>query len=299
MGKLWTMQYEPKTIDEMILNEDVKPKLRKAIKDLPNIMLYGTAGVGKGTFANILLKETGYDSMWLNASDETGIDIIRDKIAPFSTSMPMTPMQIVVLNESDSLTSSSKQNAQKMLKQLMEDVYKITRFVFLTNNVNEMIPEIQSRCGEVIHICSPPIKEIGKFALNILRQEKIKFDGKDVLDIVKKCYPDIRKTILALQGNCIDGKLTGSLISLTEGINKKLLQLTIDKDIENLRKELRSNYVDYPDLFTYFYENAGDFKKPGPAILEIGEHMYRHVRYPVPEINFMRMVVSMIFQQIV
>ena len=299
MSKLWTMEYEPQTIDEMILSENVKPKLKKAIQELPNIMLYGTAGVGKGTFANILIRETGYDHMWLNASDETGIDIVRDKIAPFSTSMPMTQMQVVILNESDSLTSSSKQNAQKMLKQLMEDVHKITRFVFLTNNINEMLPEIQSRCGEVIHVCSPPKKDIGKFALSILRKEKIKFEGKDVLDIVRKCYPDIRKTILALQGNCIDGELTGSMISLTEGINKKLLQLTIDKDIEELRKELRANYVDYPDLYSYLYENAGDFKQPGKAILEIGEHLFRHVRYPIPEINFMRMVMSMIYQQIV
>lgn len=299
MSKLWTMEYEPQTIDEMILSENVKPKLKKAIQELPNIMLYGTAGVGKGTFANILIRETGYDHMWLNASDETGIDIVRDKIAPFSTSMPMTQMQVVILNESDSLTSTSKQNAQKMLKQLMEDVHKITRFVFLTNNINEMLPEIQSRCGEVIHVCSPPKKDIGKFALSILRKEKIKFEGKDVLDIVRKCYPDIRKTILALQGNCIDGELTGSMISLTEGINKKLLQLTIDKDIEELRKELRANYVDYPDLYSYLYENAGDFKQPGKAILEIGEHLFRHVRYPIPEINFMRMVMSMIYQQIV
>jgi len=299
MSKLWTFKYAPETIEDMIVSEDVKPKLIKAIKELPNIMLYGTAGVGKGTFANILLKTTGYDSMWLNASDETGIDIVRDKIAPFSTSMPMSPMQIVVLNESDSLTSSSKQNAQKMLKQLMEDVHKVTRFVFLTNNVNEMLPEIQSRCGEVIHVCSPPIKEIAKFMLGILRAEKIKFEGKDVLDIVKKCYPDIRKTILALQGNCIDGELTGSMISLTEGINKKLFHLAIDKDVEELRKELRANYIDYPDLYAYFYENAGEFKSPGKAILEIGEHLFRHTRYPIPEINFMRMIMSMIYQQIV
>lgn len=298
MAKLWTFKYAPDKIEDMIISEEVKPKLMKAIKEVPNIMLYGTAGVGKGTFANILLKTTGYDHMWINASDETGIDVIREKIQPFATSMPMTKMQLVILNESDSLTSSSKQNSQKMLKQLMEDVHKFTRFVFLTNNINEMIPELQSRCGEVIHVCSPPKKDIGKFALSILRKEKIKFEGSMVMDIIKKCYPDIRKTVLALQGNCIDGELTGSLISLTEGINKRLFQLAIDKDVENLRKELRANYIDYPDLFFYFYENAGEFKKPGQAILEIGEHLNRHTRYPIPEINFMRMVMSMIYQQI-
>ena len=299
MGDLWTFKYEPKKFDDMILNPDIKEKLRNVIfEDFPGLMLYGTAGVGKGTFANILLKETGYDHMWLNASDETGIDIVRDKIAPFSQSMPMTKRQICVLNESDSLTSSGKQNAQEMLKQLMEDVHKITRFVFLTNNINDMLPELQSRCW-VISVSNPPIKEIAKHALNILRQENIEFDGKDVLDIVKKCYPDIRKTIWSLHENVSNGRLSGSMISATEALNKKLLQKVIDKDIEDLRKELRGNYVDYPDLYFYFYENAGMFKEPGKAILEIGEHLNRHSRYPIPEINFMRMVMSMLYQKIV
>jgi len=298
MSEIWTFKYEPKKLDDMILNEEIKPKLEKAIKEVPNLMLYGRAGVGKGTFTNILLKETGFDRMWLNASDETGIDIVREKISPFATSMPMTKMQIVVLNESDSLTSTSKQNAQKMLKQLMEDVHKVTRFIFLTNNISEMIEELRSRCI-VVNISNPPIKDIGKFALDILRKENIEFDGKVAMEIVKKCYPDIRKTIWALQENCIDGKLTGSMISATEALNKKLFQLAIKQNVEELRKELRANYVDYPDLFYYFYDNAGEFKKPGNAILEIGEHLYRHFRYPIPEINFMRMVMSMIYQQIV
>lgn len=298
MGDLWTFKYEPKNFDDMILNEDIKPKLKKAIEEIPNIMLYGTAGVGKGTFTNILLKETGYDKMWVNASDETGIDIIRDKISHFATSMPMTKLQICVLNESDSLTSTSKQNAQKILKQLMEDVHKITRFIFLTNNINEMLPELRSRCW-VISIDNPPIKEIGKHALNILRSENIKFEGKDVMDIVKKCYPDIRKTIWSLHENVIDGKLTGSMISATEALNKKIFKLLITQEIDEVRKELRGNYIDYPDLYFYCYENAGRFKKPGNAVLEIGEHLNRHSQYPIPEINFMRMVMSMIYQQIV
>ena len=77
MGELWTFKYEPQKFEDMILNPDIKDRLRKAIKEVPNIMLYGTAGVGKGTFTNILLKETGYDHMWVNASDETGIEGIR------------------------------------------------------------------------------------------------------------------------------------------------------------------------------------------------------------------------------
>ena len=129
----------------------------------------------------------------------------------------------------------------------MEDVHKITRFVFLTNNISEMMEELMSRCW-VLNISNPPIKEIGKFALDILRKEKIKFEGKDVMDIVKKCYPDIRKTIWTLHENTIEDRLTGSLLSASEPIYKKIFSCLLKKDVEEIRKELRGSYIDYPDF---------------------------------------------------
>jgi DNA polymerase III delta prime subunit len=295
--RIWSFIYEPKTIDEMILNENIKPKLKKALDEVPNLLLYGTAGVGKGTFTNILLKHTGFDKMWINASDETGIDAIRERIRPFATSMSLSDLKIIVLNEADSLTSGP-QGAQKMLRQLMEDVQKITRFVLLCNYEHNIIDEIKSRC-QVIKIDNPPAKEIGKFCLSILRKEKVKFNVKDVIKIVEKCYPDIRKTIQVLQLNTINKKLTGSQISVSENIWKKILSLMLKSDIENVRKELKSNYIDYPDLYKFLYENAGEFKEPGGAIILIGEHLNRNTFYPIKEINFMHMFVQMMLQKVI
>ena len=295
--RIWTFAYEPTTIDEMILNDDIKPALKKALDEVPNLLLYGTAGLGKGTFTNILLRHTGFDKMWINASDATGIDAVRERIRPFATSMSMSDLKIVVLNEADSLTSGP-QGAQKMLRQLMEDVQKITRFVLLCNYEHNIIDEIKSRC-QTVKIDNPPAKEIGKLCLKILKREKVKYKAEDVISIVQKCYPDIRKTIQVLQLNTINKVLVGSRLSVSEDVWKKIFDFMLRQDVENVRKELKSNYIDFPDLYKFLYENAGEFKEPGGAILLVGEHLHRNTFYPIKEINFMHMFVQMIFQKVV
>lgn len=294
----WPIKHAPKTFDELILNDEIKPKLKKALYEVPNIILYGSAGVGKGSWANVLLSHTGFDKMWLNASDETGIDVVREKITQFAHGNSLTPLKICVLNEADSLTSHTKQAAQKSLKQLMEDVAKHCRFVLLTNNINEIMSEIRSRCW-VVNVCAPPIQDIGKYCLKILREEGIEYEAKDVADICKKCYPDIRRTVEVLHENTFEGKLTGSSLSMNEDLWRSIFDLIKKRDVEEVRKSLKSNYIDYPDLYSFLYDNAGEFKQPGAAILEIGEHLYRHSTYPIPEINFMRMVMSFIYHKII
>jgi len=292
--EMWEFKYAPKNFKEMILNDNIKPKLKKALDEIPNLMIYGTAGVGKGTFANILLDETGLKkdgSMWINASDETGIDMVRSKIKPFATSFGMTDMKIVILNEADSLSQGS-QGSQKMLKQLMEDVEKTCRFIFLTNNINLMMDELQSRC-DVIKIDNPPAKEIAKYCANILKTEKIRFELKTVINIVKKCYPDIRSTVRCLRENTINGRLTSDHRSSSEGVWEGIFKQILSMDIEGVRKSLRSNYIDYIDLYKYLYDNCDKFKEPGLALLSIGQHLVWDSTVAIKEINFMHMVIEM------
>jgi len=288
---IWTFVHEPKTFDNLILNKDIRPKLRKAFKKVPNLLLYGKPGVGKGTFTHIFLKETKLDYMWVNASDETGIDVMRDKIKSFATSMGVTPLKIVVLNEADSL-SSGPQGAQKMLRQLMEDVQKITRFILLANYEHLFIPEIKSRCPP-IEISNPPGVEIFKFCENILKSERVKYNKQTLMNIIKKCYPDIRKTVSVLQENSIDGVLKGDIISKSEDTFKKILELLKSGNLDVLRKTLKSNVIDYIGLYGFLFENVGDFSSPGDAIIEIGEHLYRNDSMAIKEINFIHMVIKM------
>lgn len=294
---IWTYKYQPKTFNDIIFNDEIKSKLEKAYTEIPNILLYGTPGIGKGCFANLLKEKENVDYMWINASDESGIDVFRNKIRPFATAMCMKDMKIVVLNECDSLTSGP-QGAQKLLRQLMEDTYKICRFILICNYENYIIPEIKSRC-QVIKIDNPPKKEIGKLCLRILRNEKIKFEPKDVIEIVSKCYPDVRKTINVLQENVVNGKLTGSRVYASEVLFEKILDYILKKDIEKVREELKSNYIPYDELYAFLYENAGKFKQPGAAILLIGKHLYQDSTVAIKEINFMTMVVDMIYQKVI
>lgn len=96
---IWTFKYEPEFFEEMVLNDDIRKKLNKALLEIPNLMLVGPAGVGKGTFTHIFLKQTGLDYLWVNCSDETSIDNIRTKVKSFATSLGITPLKVVVLNE--------------------------------------------------------------------------------------------------------------------------------------------------------------------------------------------------------
>lgn len=293
----WVYRYVPKTLPDIVLNEDIRPKLEKALREIPNMLLYGTPGIGKGCFANLFKTMSNVDYMWINASDENGIDVFREKIRPFATAMCIKDMKIVVLNEADSLTSGP-QGSQKLLRQLIEDTYKICRFMLICNYENYIIPEIKSRC-QVIKFDNPPKKEIGKLCFKILRQERVNFDPKVVIEIIQKGYPDIRKIINVLQENTLNHELVSSRMDSSEEIFEKILKFMLKQDIENVREELRSNYIPYEHLYEYLYNNAGEFKEPGGAILNIGRFLYQDSTIANKEINFMTMVVNMIYEKVV
>jgi replication factor C small subunit len=294
---LWVYKYQPKTFNDIILNDEIKGKLGKAMNEIPNMLLYGTPGIGKGCFATLMKDKENIDYMWINASDENGIDVFRNKIRPFATAMCMKDLKIVVLNEADSLTSGP-QGAQKLLRQLMEDTYKLCRFILICNYEGYIIPEIKSRC-QVIQFDNPPKKEIGKLLLNILKTEGVKYESKDVLEIIKKTYPDIRRTINVLQENVVDGKLTGSRVFASEALFEKIFTLILKGDIEAVREELKSNYIPYPQLYEFIYERAGEFKQPGGAILLIGKYLFQDMSIANKEINFMTMIVDMIYEKVI
>lgn len=293
--KIWTFEYEPKSLGEMIVDESIRKRLSKAIKEKPNIMLSGPPGIGKGTFTNIFLEETKLDRMKINASDETGIDNIRDKVKSFATSMGSTTPKIVVMNEADRLSP----NAQDMLLDLMEQVHKITRFIFMCNASHKIIPEIHSRC-QSIDLSSPPAKEIYLHCDKILKNEKIKVKNKSqIVDLIKRLYPDIRRIINTLQSNVIDGILDDIKITTDEDIHEEILGYLLEGKINDMRKVLKSNMIDYVSLYNYLYENIGEFSSPGDAIILISEYLYRNGFVSIKEINFMGMVTKMMRDKVI
>lgn len=292
---IWVFKHEPKTFQEMILSEDMRSVLGKVLKEVPNIMLVGNAGVGKGTFTNIFLRETKLDYIRLNCSDETSIDAMRTKVKSFATALGITPLKVVILNEADYLSP----NAQAMLRDLMEQVQNITRFIIQCNYGNKVIPELQSRC-QVIELNGPPMKDIGMQCLKILKAEKVTVKNKTAIsDTIKKLYPDIRKIINTLQMNTIDGILDTVKIEECNEIYSMILKCMKKGDLDEIRKILRSNAINYVELYSYLFEQAGSFKSPGDAIIEIGEFLYRSSLIAIQEINFMTLVVTLLKRNIV
>lgn len=288
--KIWTFTYEPKTFPEMILSDDMRAILGKVIKERPNIMLVGNAGVGKGTFTNIFLKETGLDFMKINASDETSIDAMRSKVKSFATALGITPLKIVVLNECDFLSIQG----QAMLRDLMESVQGITRFILQCNYGQKIIPELISRC-QVIELNGPPMKDIGMHCLKILKAEGVTVKNKSVIsDTIKKLYPDIRKIINTLQMNTINGVIDSVKLEQVNEVYQDIFKMIKVQDLDGIRKSLRSNAIDYPELYSSIFEKAGEFKSPGDVIIIVAEHLYRDAIVAIKEINFLAMVVNIL-----
>ena len=288
--EIWCFKYAPQSLDEMILSDEKKEVLKKVILECPNVLLAGKPGTGKGTFMDILLKETGYDFIKINASDENSVDVIRDTVKSFSTSLSFTDKKIVYLNEGDHISSAG----QAALRDLSESVQKNCRFFILANYPQKIIDPLKSRC-QTINLNDPPKDQLLKFCFKILKAENIEIKNKSgVVEIIKAHYPDIRQIVNTLQLNCVNGVFDTVKISTSSDVFDKIYSLMKEQEIDEIRKTLRSEGVDYTELFNYLYEKAPETKSPGDFVISIGEYMYRDSFVAIKEINFMSFFFEML-----
>jgi len=290
--ELWTFKYEPKTLNDYIASEELQVKLKKIISDVPNFILSGPPGVGKSTFLNILLNETGYDYLKINASVENGAEIIRNKVMNFATSLGMTKYKIIYLNEAERLTEA----AQEMLRQLMEDVQEHTRFAFVCNSHTEIHDAIKSRCI-LEELKSPPADKIYEFCKSILSKEKIQYDSfvnTSILKMIKTLYPDIRRIINSIQGSVINKEIKSLKILSKQSVYDKICKSFFEKDINDVRELLRNNNIIYSDLYAMLYDNIDKFNSPGDAIILLSKYVYQDKFVAINELNFMAMIMEMI-----
>ena len=289
LSNMWWYKYNPTNFNALILNEDIKPTLLKALDEVPNLLLFGPPGVGKSAFAKILLDHTGYDNLWINASKDRGIDVVRELIVPFGTGYSLHPLKIIVINEADQLTP----DAQKSLKEETENIIELTRFVFITNEVHKIHNEIVSRLWTV-EVNKPPVKEVWERLNMILENEEVEIEKQLLKDVIKECYPDIRKMINSLQMSVSRGKIKKVIYNIGEELLADILSGVLRGDVEKIRRLLRSNTINYSELYKYLFDNVTQFKSPGDAILLIGEAHRWDALVSIREINFMNMVVKML-----
>jgi DNA polymerase III delta prime subunit len=250
-NNVWLKKYEPKELNEMILHPIVRNELENVQNNPQHLILYGSPGVGKGTFTNIFLAKTGADLLWVNASDDTGIGNVREKVKSFATAGSpgawfdidgldvqdvedrYRALKVVVFNEAENLSPE----AEASLRELMETVEKRCKFIFMTNNIKKIDKAIKSRCLAV-EITDPPINDILKHMEKILDEEGVSYEEGTLQTFAQDCYPDIRKTINEIKGHCNDNHLQDKKIkSVDETVNSVLLNLRLHMTFYNLNKK--------------------------------------------------------------
>ena len=285
---LWIEKYRSQTLEQYIGNDAVKDRISDCIakNDIPHFIFTGTAGTGKTTLAKLIVKNIKCDYLYINASDENGIDIIRDKVKTFASTSTFQPLKVVILDESDFLT----QPAQAALRNLIEEYSITTRFILTCNYIERLIEPLQSRCE--VHILKPPTKgAVAKhICTNILDVESIAYEIADVATVIKEYYPDVRSIIKVLQQNIKDNKLV--LAAFDVNWTKQLIQILNKRDKDawyQVRQLVADAQVDdFQVAYRYMFEQLPEFSYGHDAELSVilDDHIWRAGVVPDKEINF-------------
>ena len=290
---LWVERYRPQDLSTYVGNEHLKSKVERFLDDgnIPHLLLYGRAGGGKTTLAKIIVNNTECDYLYINASDERNIDLVRDKLKTFASSVGFKPMKVVILDEADYLNVNS---AQPALRNLMETFSAHCRFILTCNYVEKIIDPIQSRC-QTYKIVPPSKKAVAVHAKTILEKENISFDLDDLALVVTAGYPDLRKVINELQRMSINGKLTVDKDGMIHNEFKlQFLDAIRNREsISTIRKMVAdSNFTEYTELYRLLYDEVESFgvDKMPEIIADISKGSYQDVLVVDKEINFIATV---------
>jgi replication factor C small subunit len=201
---LWVEKYRPQTLADYVGNETIKETIQQYLdnNDIPHLLFYGKAGTGKTTLAKLIVNTIKCDHMIINASDENNVDTVRNKVKNFASSVGFAGFKVVILDEFDYMTP----NAQAILRNLMETFSKHCRFILTCNYLEKIIDPIQSRC-QSFAITPPTKKDVAIQVAKILDTEGIKYDLKNVADIISSYYPDIRRVLNTCQLQSVKGEL--------------------------------------------------------------------------------------------
>ena len=285
---LWIEKYRSENLEQYIGNDAVKARIADCIakNDIPHFIFAGSAGTGKTTLAKLIIKNIQCDYLYLNASDENGIDMIRDKVKGFASTASFHPIKVVILDEADFLT----QPAQAALRNLIEEYSAYTRFILTCNYVERLIEPLQSRCE--LHMLKPPTKgAVAKhICTNILDVESVTYDVQDVVKVINEFYPDIRSVIKVLQSNVRDSKLT--VTTLDDNWTKQLIQILIKRD-KNAWYQVRqlvadAQVDDFQTAYRYMFDHMTEFSYGNDAQLSVilDDFIWRAGVVPDKEINF-------------
>ena len=275
---LFVEHYRPTKLDNYVGNENIKKVIKQYLDqdDIQNLCFYGPAGTGKTTLAKLIVKNLDCDYLYINASDERGIDTIRDKVTSFASTASFKSLKVVILDEADFLTI----NAQASLRNVIETFSRSTRFILTCNYIERIIDPLQSRC-QTLKIIPPSKVEVAKHLAWILEEENISFIVDDIKNIVNQFYPDLRKMLNTIQLSIIDNKLSvdKSVLVSNNYMNLLLKELKSKKpNWRELRKIIINSGVnDFEELYRFLFDNVSEYAsgKEGSVSIILNEHLYQ------------------------
>jgi DNA polymerase III delta prime subunit len=301
---LWSQKYRPHTVQDTILPKDMKDTFQKFVddKNVPNLLLSGSAGVGKTTIARAMLDELGADYIVINGSMNGNIDTLRVDIANFASTVSFSGgRKYVILDEADYLNANSTQPA---LRNFMEEFSKNCGFILTCNLVNRIIPPLQSRCSCInfnISVADRPklASQFFKRVCNILESEKIEYDQKAVAELINTYFPDWRRVLNELQRYAATGKIDAGILSNKGSASiEELIKLLKAKKFTDVRKWVGENSdIDSAMLYRGLYDilptKLVSTSSVADSIIILAEYEYKEAFVANPEINRMAALVTL------
>lgn len=292
---IWTEKYRPRTIDECILPKELKKIFNEIVKsgEMHNMLLTGTPGLGKTTVAKALCNMLDLDFMLINGSEEGGIDVLRNKIKQFASSVSLNGnYKVVILDEADYLNPSSTQPA---LRGFIEEFSNNCRFILTCNFKNRIIEPLHSRLAVIefntvkkdLAGLAAQFMERMKF---ILKNEDVKFNEKVLAEIIIKYAPDWRRIIGECQRHVSNGELNPlSLVGQADLGLAELVQHLKKKDFKSMRSWAANNTsLDGVVVFRRIYDSMNDIMQPNSipgAVLVLADYSYKAAFVADKELN--------------
>ena len=303
---LWVEEYRPKTIDDCILPDSLKTLFTSFVQkgELSNLLLSGTSGIGKTTVAKALCEQLNCDWIMINGSEEGGIDVLRNKIKNFASTVSLSGgKKVVILDEADYLNPQSTQPA---LRGFIEEFHKNCRFILTCNFKNRLIDPLHSRFSTIEFRINPKDKpklasKLFERAVYILKEQNVDFEEPVLAELIKKHFPDFRKLINELQRYSVSGKIdAGILVNISDENLKTLLSHLKGKDFTEMRKWVVHNLDNDPvKIFRRIYDSMYEHLQPATiphAVLIIADYQYKSAFVADQEVNLVACLTELMSQ---